>query len=260
MIRVVDLVQHYNVRPVLRGVNLQIDTGELVVLMGPNGMGKSTLLASIVGMLTPQSGYVEINGLIRKSSVEAEREIRKQLFYLPDHPWLPRHRTGRDYLLAIGELYAIEWDRLFSHIDQLLGVFDLDKHGDSPIGSYSTGQQKKIAVCGALISEAPILVLDEPFSGGLDPAGLLALKQILLKLREGDTRTILLATPVPELVDEIADRVAVLRDGQIVAFDTPQGLAQHGPAGQALEQTLQHLLNPESSRRLDEYLQGRKPQ
>ncbi|NUM53346.1 MAG: ABC transporter ATP-binding protein [Candidatus Hydrogenedentes bacterium] len=237
---------------------MEVKKGELVVLMGPNGMGKSTLLASIAAMLTPQEGYVEIDGKRRKSSVEAERAIRKQVFYLPNNPWLPRIRTGREYLLAIGELYEIDFNRRFEHIDQLLGVFDLTAQGDSPMASYSTGQQKKIAICGALISEAPILVMDEPFSGGLDPAALLALKQILLKLREGDDYTILLATPVPELVDEIADRIAVLRDGAIVAYDTPKALLQQ-IGGQSLEQVLQQLLNPESVARLDDYLRSRKP-
>ncbi|MDZ4857422.1 MAG: ABC transporter ATP-binding protein [Candidatus Hydrogenedentes bacterium] len=257
MINVVNLVQHYGVRPVLRGINLQVDSGELVVLMGPNGMGKSTLLAAIAGMLTPQVGYIEIDGKRRKSSVEAEREIRKLIYYLPDQPWLPLTQTGRNYLLAIGELYEIGFDRRFEHIDQLLGVFDLSKHGDSLIGSYSTGQQKKIAVCGALISEAPVLIMDEPFSGGLDPAALLALKQILLKLRAGDHFTILLATPVPELVDEIADRIAVLRDGEIIAYDSPVALVQQS-GGESLEHVLQTLLDPESVGLLGIYLKSRE--
>lgn len=255
MINVVDLVQHYGVRPVLRKINLGVQKGELVVLMGPNGMGKSTLLAAIAGMLTPQEGYIEIDGKRRKSSIEAEREIRKQVFYLPNNPWLPRFRTGREYLLAVAELYAIDFDRRFEHIDQLLGVFELSAQGDSALGSYSTGQQKKIAICGALISEARVLLLDEPFSGGLDPAGLYALKQILLKLRAGDERTILLATPVPELVDEIADRVAVLRDGAIVAYDSPAKLAKE--SGTGLEQTLQRMLSPDSIQFLDSYLKGK---
>lgn len=76
MIRVVDLVQHYGVRPVLKEINLEIKTGELVAVMGPNGMGKSTLLAAMSGMLTPQKGYAEIGGMRRKQNPEIEHQIR----------------------------------------------------------------------------------------------------------------------------------------------------------------------------------------
>src|SRR5207245_2779794 len=101
-IKVVDLTQHYGVRPILRGVNLHVARGELVVLLGPNGMGKTTLMASIAGVLAPQHGYVEIDGMRRRSSIEQELAIRKKVVYLPDHPWLPVLRTGREFLLSVG--------------------------------------------------------------------------------------------------------------------------------------------------------------
>ena len=104
MIDVVDLTQHYGIKPVLRGVNLQVGRGEVVALLGPNGMGKTTLLAAMAGVLSPQKGYVEIDGLRRKSSVENELAIRKKTVYLPDRPWLPVMRTGREFLLAVGRL------------------------------------------------------------------------------------------------------------------------------------------------------------
>src|ERR1035438_6624358 len=103
MINVVDVTQHYGVRPMLRQINLRANEGELLALMGPNGMGKSTLLAVMAGVLTPQRGYVEIDGKRRRSSEENELTIRKQVVYLPDHPWLPRNRTGREFLMAIGD-------------------------------------------------------------------------------------------------------------------------------------------------------------
>src|SRR5690349_15285872 len=107
MITLVDVTQHYGVRPVLRKINLHIEAGELVVVLGPNGMGKSTLLGVMGGVLSPQHGYVEINGLRRRRSVEEELEIRKTAVYLPDHPWLPSNRTAREFLLTVGRLYDL---------------------------------------------------------------------------------------------------------------------------------------------------------
>ena len=179
MIELVDVTQHYGTRPVLTKMNVAVDRGEMVVVLGPNGMGKSTLLGVMGGVLTPQSGYVEINGLRRKRSAQEEIEIRRTAVYLPDKPWLPGNRTGREFLLGVGRLYDIADERLFDHADRLLALFELTSKGDAPIRSYSSGQQKKIALCAALMSEAPVLLLDEPFSGGLDPSGLLALKRVL---------------------------------------------------------------------------------
>ena len=99
--------------------------------------------------------------------------------FLPDQPWLPANSTGREFLLAVGRLYELDDDRLMEHVGHLLDLFDLGEQGDNTIKSYSAGQKKKIALCSALVTEAPVLFLDEPFSGGLDPAGLLALKRIL---------------------------------------------------------------------------------
>ena len=179
MIQVVDLTQHYGVRPVLRGISLTVATGELAVVLGANGMGKTTLLAAMAGVLAPQKGWVEIDGARRRQSPEIELAIRRRVAFLADHPWLPSNMTGREFILGVGRLYDHGEDRLVEHADRLLSVFELTREGDWPIRSYSNGQKKKIALSAAPISEAPLLLLDEPFSGGLDPAGILTLKHIL---------------------------------------------------------------------------------
>ena len=206
MIELIDVTQHYGVRPVLRGISLRIEAGEVVTILGPNGMGKSTLLGVMAGVLSPQRGSVLIDGLRRRGSEEEELAIRKMTVYLPDQPWLPANRTAREFLLAVGRLYDVEEERLIDHVDQLLELFDLAEKGDSPIRTYSAGQMKKIALCSALVTEVPILLLDEPFSGGLDPSGILTLKRIIQHRAHRRDSTIVLTSPVPELVEEIATR------------------------------------------------------
>lgn len=257
MIRATNLWFHYGLRPVLAEINLEIATGEIVVLLGPNGMGKSTLLACLGGTLHPQRGAVEINGVVRRSSVDGERGLRQRVVYLPDNTWLPLLVTGREFLLAVGRLYERDDFRLFEHADQLLKLLHLAELGDSPIQSYSTGQRKKIALASALIAETPYLLLDEPFSGGLDPAGILALKSVLRALAKERGVTIVLTTPVPELVDELADRVAILNAGRLVAFDSPAGLKQLAGV-ERLDLALQKLAFPETKVEIEEYLQAAK--
>ena len=255
MIRLTGVTQHYGVRPVLRDVSLSIEKGERVVVLGPNGMGKTTLLGVMAGVLSPQRGEVEIDGLLRRSSEEAELAIRKRVIYLPDHAWAPKNRTGREFILAVGRLYGLDETHLLDHAERLLALFELSREGDWPISSYSNGQQKKIALCAALVAEAPILLLDEPFSGGLDPAGILALKRVLQRLPDERGATIVMTTPVPELVEELADRIAIIRQGQLLAFDTPEGLRRLTQCSGSLAHVLERLIHPETLKNIARYFE-----
>ena len=255
MIDVVNLTQHYGVKPVLRDVNLQFQPGELVAILGPNGMGKTTLLSAIGGLLSPQKGHVEIDGFRRRGSIEEELEIRKRVVYVPDHPWLPVNRTGREFVHGIGRLYDIEDDVLLEHTQRVLDLFDLTEQADQTIRSYSNGQKHKVALCAALICETSTLLLDEAFSGGLDPAGILALKRVLRHLVEKKQATVVVTTPVPELVEEVADRIVILRDGQVTAFDTLAGLQQQTGCSGPLSEVLQTLIHPQVIDKLERYFE-----
>ena len=253
MIDVVHVTHHYRVKPVLRDVSLHIPRGEVVALMGPNGMGKSTLMSCIAGVLHPIAGYVAIDGNRRRASEEIELAIRKQVVYLPADPWLPRGETPRQWLLAVGRLYGVAEDRLMDHVPRLLELFDLAEQADQPIAALSTGQSKKVALCAVLVTEAPVMLLDEPFSGGLDPSGIHALKRVLQRHARGDDFTIVMATPVPELVEELADRVAVLRDGRLLAFDTLDGLRRLAGTTGRLDEVYEKLVSPDTARNIDRY-------
>jgi ABC-2 type transport system ATP-binding protein len=173
--------------------------------------------------------------------------------YLPDRPWLPKNRTGREYLTAVGQLYAVPSAELMNHIDRLLQVFELGREGDWPIRSYSAGQQKKISLCAALVTRAPILLLDEPFSGGLDPSGILALKHILRHMVDRDRSTIVMTTPVPEILEELADRIAIIRQGEVVAFDTAEGLRRQSQCRGGLDEVMARLMHPRTMENLERY-------
>lgn len=258
MIRVENVTQHYGVKPVLHEINVEFHPGTRTAVIGPNGMGKTTLLSVLAGVLQPQRGFVEIDGLKRRSSMEAELEIRRQCMFLPDNCWLPKNRTGREYLLSVGALYDIDSSRLIDHSIRLLRLFELISLADAPIRTYSAGQRKKISLCSALISEAPTLLLDEPFSGGLDPSGILALKYVLERLALDENRTIVVTTPVPELVQEIADRIIVVKHGQIVLDGTFEDLRRAAGGNGTLDDILERVLFPETMEYIEQYFEGRE--
>jgi len=253
MIRVSDVSHHYGVKPVLSHVNLDVPTGELVAVMGPNGVGKSTLLSIIAGLMAPAKGFVEINGLRRRINEETELQIRKRMVFLPDQPWLPEFKTGREWLMAIGQLYDVDDERLMDHIPRLLELFQLTEQGQAPIRTYSNGQKKKIAICAVLVTEAPILILDEPFTGGLDPAAILALGRVLRHLAARKDRTVLMASQIGEMVEPLAHRIAILEGAYVKAYDTLDGLREKTGCSGSLPEVFERLVHPQTLEQIESY-------
>lgn len=253
MIKVEDVSHHYGLRPVLSHVDFHVPEGQLVAVMGPNGVGKSTLLGIISGLMAPAKGHVEVNGLRRRSSEEVELRIRKQMVFLPDHPWLPEFMTVREWLLAVGQLYDIDADRLMEHIDRLLDLFQLSDKGDAPIRACSNGQKKKVAICGALVTEARVLVLDEPFTGGLDPSAILALRRVLKHLSDRADVTVVMASQIPEMVEHLAHQIAVLSGARLIAFDTIEGLRAKTGCSGSLSEVFEKLVHPQTLEHIERY-------
>lgn len=256
MIRLANITQHYGVRPVLIDLSLAIERPTVTAIIGPNGMGKTTLLSVMAGVLSPQQGVVEIDGRIRRSTVDAELEIRRNVVFLPDRPWLPKHRTGREFLLSVGFIYGVAADLMFNHADRLFKLFSLVTESDWPIRSYSNGQQKKLALASALITGARTLNFDEPFGGGLDPAGILALKHVLKRLQQQHGYFILIRAPAPELIEDLADKFVVLRQGKVVAHESLAGLRQMTGIDGPLSDVLATLTSPETLENVENYFAG----
>jgi len=255
MIELQGVGQYYGARAVLRDVDLRVDAGEILVVLGPNGMGKTTLLRVMAGVLQPQVGQVLVDGVGRRSSVENELAIRQKVFFLPDDMWLPAQMSVIDWLYAVGKTWQVETPRLARHIELLLEMFDLQHQENANLKSLSTGQKKKVSLCAAMVSDCPILLLDEPFSGGLDSAGILALVHVLRQLRERQDRTVVLTTPVAELVDRVASRVAIVRDGTITALGTVDELRAGFGTDTTLNEVLEQLVRPGSVESIQKYLE-----
>lgn len=259
MIEVINVSHHYRLRSVLRHVNLRVSPGEVVAIMGPNGTGKTTLMQIMAGLIAPIIGHVEVAGIRRRSTAEDELRIRRQTVWLPADPWLQTMHTGREWLLATGRVYGVSDERLMEHVPRLMSLFNLDEHIDQRISSYSTGQKKKVALAAALVPEVPLMLLDEPFAGGLDPSGILALKRVLLHHRHKRDVTVVMATPVPELVEELADRIAMLREGRIIAFDTLENLRRQAGTSGRLDEVYERIAGSQTQEKIERYFREDTP-
>ena len=155
--------------------------------------------------------------------------------------------------MAVGTLYDVPYFRLVDHVERLIALFALDAIADNALGSYSAGQLKKAMLSSALVAEAHYVILDEPFSGGLDPAGIQALKQVLKRMTDDKRRTVIFSTPVPEVLDQVADRMLVLRDGTIAGDYQLADLRR--TADKPFAERVQELVFPKSIERIRKYFE-----
>lgn len=243
---------HYGLYPILDRITLQIERGSRVAVIGPNGIGKTTLLKVFAGALSTQEGDVLVDGLVRRSTGETELEIRRRVTYVADDCWYPWQRTAREFLMEIGRIYDVPYRRLLDHADRLLALFHLDRIADSPTSTYSTGQLKKTSLCAGLVTDVPVMLFDEPFSGGLDPAGIMAFKEILKAFGRERQKTVVFTTPVPEIVEETADRVLVIRDRRI-AEDLHVDDLKRQAGDRSFSETLQSIVFPEAAGEIERY-------
>jgi ABC-type multidrug transport system ATPase subunit len=217
LIEVRNLTKSFESQTVLDAVSLDVRRGEAYALLGENGSGKTTLLKCVAGLFAPLEGSLTIDGLDRQRDHLA---IRRFTAWLPDQPFLYVHFTARGWLKMVADIYGVEPSRRDGQVDNLLAIFDLVKLADKKIAWFSSGQYKKLAICGMLISNARLYVMDEPFTGEIDPPGLAAFKEILRGLRKRGDVTVLFSTQMVDQAEQLATRIGILADGRIAVEGT----------------------------------------
>lgn len=193
-------------------ISLNINSGDIFGFIGHNGAGKTTTIKSVVGILDFNEGEIIINGLSIKDN---PIECKKMMAYIPDNPDLYEALTGIQYLSFIADIYGVSKSQREELIKKYSDKLELTRYLGDLIGSYSHGMKQKLAVISALIHKPKLLVLDEPFVG-LDPKAAHTLKEIMKEIcSEGSA--IFFSTHVLEVAEKLCNRVAIIKDGKIVA-------------------------------------------
>jgi ABC-2 type transport system ATP-binding protein len=233
VLEIVDLHARYGKREVLRGVSLEVALGRWFCLLGPNGVGKSTLLHCVSGRLAPASGTIRITGQLLAAAPAA---AKRQLGYACAPEQLPGLLTGRQCLEVYA--YAKELGAIDDDVAALAGELKLTPFMDAFVDTYSLGTRQKLCVLLALLGNPALVVLDEAFNG-LDPRSSLVLKRHL-RDRLGQGRCgVLLATHSLDIVERYADAAALLIDGAIAERWNSDDLARLRTSGaDALESAL----------------------
>jgi len=229
MIRIENLAKKYKQIEALKGVSLQVGRGELFAYLGPNGSGKTTTIKILTGLAVPSSGDAWLHGFhIDRESLQAKR----QCGLVPQNINLDHELTVRENLDLHGKLFQMPKKERKARISELMEYVDIADRRDSPVKQLSGGMRRRVMIARALMHSPKILFLDEP-TAGLDPAIRRRIWSLVKQIQQGGA-TIFLTTHYIEEAEFLAERVAFLDEGAIVALDTPRKLMD-GMGGWALD-------------------------
>ncbi|QQS22974.1 ATP-binding cassette domain-containing protein [bacterium] len=214
-----NLTKSYKDVEVLKGVNLAVEKGTMLALLGPNGAGKTTIVRILSTLLSKDGGNVKVNGYdVDKDS----SRVRESIGLTSQYAALDEFLSGRENLIMMGRLFKLSKEDAKKRAQQLLEQFDLVDAAERAVKTYSGGMKRRLDLAVSLIPTPPIIYLDEPTTG-LDPRSRLAMWDVIKKLVEADV-TILLTTQYLEEADQLADKIAVIDGGKVIAEGTADEL------------------------------------
>jgi len=215
MIRARALHKQFGDFTAVRAVNLDVPPGEILALLGPNGAGKTTTVRMLASILKPTSGEAWVNGF---HTVRDAIDVRRSVGVLTEVPGLYRRMKAREYLDVFGRLQGVPPAVRPRRAAQLMDQFGMGDAWSLRLGEYSKGMQQKLALIRAMLHDPPVLLLDEPTSA-MDPHSAKLVRDSILSLRSAQ-RAIILCTHNLAEAEALADRIAIIRRGEIVELGT----------------------------------------
>lgn len=235
-------------------LTLTVPQGVLFGFLGPNGAGKTTTLKMLTGLLKPTDGTATVAGF---DILKHPLEVKQRIGVVPEMLSLYERLTANEYLELVGRLYGLSPETIGQRRRQLLELLDLAEQANVPSVDYSHGMRKKLALAAALLPRPEILFLDEPFEG-VDAISARVIKNLLRQMVDGRGVTVFFSTHIMELVERLADQVAIINRGKLVATGSLVELRQRAAtAGDAsLEDVFLELVEAEIREQDLEWLTG----
>lgn len=219
MILTQDLCKQFDDFVAVDGVSIEVSSGQILALLGPNGAGKTTTVRMLTSILRPTSGWAKVAGY---DVVRQAAQVRASVGVLTEQHGLYNRMPAAEYLNFFGQLYGLDPVTRTHRINRLLDHFGLFEAKRKRLGEYSKGMRQKLALARALLHEPPVLLLDEPTSA-MDPESARLVRNAIAELRSAD-RAIVVCTHNLVEAEELADKIAIVRRGRIIAQGTPEGL------------------------------------
>jgi len=219
MIIAADLSKRFDDFWAVDGIGLEVAAGEVLALLGPNGAGKTTTVRMLSSVLRPTRGRAQVAGY---DIVSEAHQVRASVGVLTEQHGLYARMAAEKYLHFFGQLYNLAEGEQRRRIEKLMGDFGLHADRKRRIGEYSKGMRQKLALARALLHDPPVLLLDEPTSA-MDPESARLVRDSLRALRSAK-RAIIVCTHNLAEAEELADKIAIIRKGKIIAVGSPEGL------------------------------------
>jgi ABC-2 type transport system ATP-binding protein len=232
MIEAEGLTKRYGATQALAGIDLAVPAGSILGMLGPNGAGKTTAVRVLTTLALPDSGWAKVAGL---DVVTRAGEVRRRIGVAAQDATLDEALTGRQNLVMVGELQGLRRPAAKARAVELLDRFDLTDAADRMVRTYSGGMRRRLDLGASVVTQPPVLFLDEPTTG-LDPTSRVRTWEIIRKL-VADGATLLLTTQYLDEADQLADRIVVVDHGRIIADGTSAEL-KAATGGALLEVTL----------------------
>jgi len=214
-----NLQKRYGSVEAVKDISLSVEPGEIFGLLGPNGAGKTTTIRCLCTLTKPDAGKVEVSGI---SVIDQPRAARQRLGYVAQEVALDKVLTGRELLQLQAALYHLPKAVAKKRIEDVIDILGLGDYADKKTGTYSGGLKRRLDLAAGLLHQPDVLVLDEP-TVGLDIESRFVVWDLLRKLREAGT-TVLITSHYLEEIDALADRVAIIDKGVVIAAGTPSQL------------------------------------
>jgi ABC-2 type transport system ATP-binding protein len=229
MIKIEKLKVSYGDYLAVDDLSLNIPRGELFAFLGPNGAGKTTTIKALTGLLSQDSGRVEIGGNDMKKDPIKAKSI---MGYVPDVAVFYDKLTSIEFMKFIGDLYAVDKDKLYNTTTELFSTLELEPFANAQIEELSHGTRQRLAIAAALCHDPEVFVIDEPMVG-LDPIHAQVVKKELKKRCQRGL-TVLMSTHLLNIAEELADRIGIIDGGKLIALGTLEELRE-GKTSEALE-------------------------
>ncbi|HEV3279223.1 MAG TPA: ATP-binding cassette domain-containing protein [Terriglobia bacterium] len=212
-------------------ISFAVEQGEIFGLLGPNGAGKSTLIRMLTTLIEPTEGTARVGGFDVR---DEPNEVRKRIGVIPQATTSDLDLSLEENLLIFAKLYGVPRERRKAQIKELLDAVDLSAWADKPVKFLSGGMRRRLEIARGLVHQPSIFFLDEPTTG-LDPVSRVAVWEMLVRLKGERNLTILVTTHYMDEADKLADRIAIVDHGKLVALDTPHRLKASIPGENMLE-------------------------
>lgn len=223
-LRIDGLRKSYKKKVVIRDVSMQLERGEVVALLGPNGSGKTTSFYAIAGLVTPEGGTVRIDGR-DVTTLPMYRRAKLGIGYLPQEMSVFRGMTVEDNIAAILDISQKDRHKRRERLEELLGEFTIEHLRKAPALALSGGERRRVEIARCLAADPKYLLLDEPFAG-VDPISVGDIRHLVADLKKRGIGVLITDHNVRETL-EIVDRAYILHDGQVLMSGTPEDVVEN---------------------------------